>query len=66
MEIIAPAKSLGLRFLLQYQISKETGKWEVSKEVKEVNINWSVILLINIGVIDFPLHPRMPVTFQHF
>lgn len=58
MEIIAPAKRLGLRFLLWYQKSKKPGKsGEVSKEIKEVNINSSSILFINIGVTDFPCKP---------
>lgn len=58
MEIIAPAKRLGLRFLLWYQKSKKTGKsGEVSKEIKEININSWSILFISIGVIDFPCKP---------
>lgn len=58
MEIIAPAKRLGLRFLLWYQKSKKPGKsGEVSKEIKKVNINSSSILFINIGKFIFLASP---------
>lgn len=51
MEIIAPAKGLVLRYFYD-------AKWgSVSKEIKEVIINLSSILFINIGIIDFPCKP---------
>lgn len=58
MEIIAPAQRLRPKLLLRYQMSKKPDKsGQVSEEVKGINLNSSSILLINIGMIDFPCKP---------